>query len=302
MQTIVGEEHQITSKSAHDGTALQLYLWEKREEGDADQLMQSGKVVLLVHGSRRSGHVAFDLPVKLAPGEFTYSFMDALALAGYDVFSLDLQCYGRSDHHPSGLKVTTEVAAADIAAAVTYICKLREVSQVDLIGWSWGATTTAIYAEHHAAKVRKLVLYGGRMTRLNPADGGPLAVPIDTDYTENSRESSVQTLQPQLTEPKVLDSWLAEGDRWDAKGPNGVVKDFQTRMPLSDPKKLTMPCMVVYGAEDFQLKQSAAIAQYFAGLLTKDKTYAIIPDAGHAVHLHRTRERFAKALLGFLDA
>src|SRR6185312_12134488 len=99
MQAIIGCEHWVTSTSAHDGAPLQLYLWEKRQDLDAAEFTKSGKVVLLVHGSRRSGRVAFDLPVKLAPGEFTYSFMDALALADYDVFSLDLQCYGRSDHH-----------------------------------------------------------------------------------------------------------------------------------------------------------------------------------------------------------
>ncbi len=298
----IGLEHRIQSSSAHDGQPLKLYLWEKRQDADAEVYCRSGKVILLIHGSRRSGRVAFDLPVPLSQGEFTFSFMDALAQSGYDVFSLDIQCYGRSDHHPSGLKVTTEIAASDISAAVEYICKLRAVAQLDLLGWSWGATTAAVYAEANIPRVRKLVLYGGRVTRLNPADGGPLAVPIDTDYIDNSRESSVQTLQPKLTEPKVLESWLAEGDRWDSRGPNGVVKDFQTRMPLSDPTKLTMPAMVVYGAQDFQLRQSAAIAQYFAGLATDEKLYAIIPNAGHAVHLHWTRERLAKLMLGFLAA
>ena len=102
---IVGNEHWVTGKSAHDGSPLRLYVWEKSPERDPTEFSQSGKIVLLVHGSRRSGRVAFDLPVETVPGEFTYSFMDSLAYAGYDVFSLDAQCYGRSDHHPSGLAV-----------------------------------------------------------------------------------------------------------------------------------------------------------------------------------------------------
>jgi pimeloyl-ACP methyl ester carboxylesterase len=299
---IVGTEHWVTGSSAHDGAALRLYLWEKRQDGDPAAFSARGKIVLLVHGSRRSGRVAFDLPVALEPGEFTYSFMDALAAEGYDVFSLDLQCYGRSDHHPSGLKVVTEVAAGDIEAAVEHICRLRGVENILLIGWSWGATTTAIYAEHAPSRVRKLVLYGGRVTRLNVADGGPLAVSIAEDFCVATRESATQTLQPKLTEPKVLDAWLAEGDRWDAQAPNGVAADFQTRMPLSDPAKLRMPVLVTYGAEDFQLKQYPAIAQYFGALGASDRHFAAIPNAGHAVHLHHTRERFAKIVLGFLNA
>ena len=238
MTEIVGTAHQVVSHSAHDGSKLHVHLWEKRR-GDA--AARNGAAILLVHGSRRSGHVAFDLPVPLAAGEFSYSFMDVLAGAGYDVFSLDLQCYGRSDHHPSGLAVTSEVAAADIGAAVEYICRELGVAAVLLIGWSWGATTTALYAESNPARVRKLVLYGGRMVRLNVADGGPLAVSLDDQFCRNTREVSTLTLQPDLTEPKVLEAWLAEGESWDAESPNGVAADFQTRMPLSDPAKLTMP-------------------------------------------------------------
>ncbi len=299
MTEIVGTAHQVVSHSAHDGSKLHVHLWEKRR-GDA--AARNGAAILLVHGSRRSGHVAFDLPVPLAAGEFSYSFMDVLAGAGYDVFSLDLQCYGRSDHHPSGLAVTSEVAAADIGAAVEYICRELGVAAVLLIGWSWGATTTALYAESNPARVRKLVLYGGRMVRLNVADGGPLAVSLDDQFCRNTREVSTLTLQPDLTEPKVLEAWLAEGESWDAESPNGVAADFQTRMPLSDPAKLTMPTMVVYGAKDFQLRQMPAIAQYFAGLATDDRHLHLIPDAGHAVHLHRGRARFADILLRFLGA
>ncbi|HVG50252.1 MAG TPA: alpha/beta fold hydrolase, partial [Xanthobacteraceae bacterium] len=244
--TTIGVEHWVSGKSAHDGAPLKLYLWEKRQNADAASFAASRKIVLLVHGSRRSGRVAFDLPVPLVPGEFTYSLMDALAADGYDVFSLDAQCYGRSDHHPSGLKVQTEVVAGDIAAAVDYICKLRSVENLLLIGWSWGATTTAIYAEQHPDRVRKIVLYGGRVTRLNVSDGGPLAVSIDEDYCVNTTEVSTLTLQPQLTTPKVLDTWLAEGDRWDPRSPNGVAFDFQTRMPLASPAKLAMPVLVTY--------------------------------------------------------
>ena len=124
---------------------------------------------------------------------------------------------------------------------------------------------------------------------------------IDEDYCVNTREVSTLTLQPQLTEPKVLDAWLTEGERWDARSPNGVAFDFQTRMPLANPGKLKLPVLVTYGAQDFQLRALPAITQHFAELGTDDRHFAVIPNAGHAVHLHHTRERFAKILLGFLD-
>jgi pimeloyl-ACP methyl ester carboxylesterase len=295
---IAGTEHWVDGTSAHDGARLRLYLWEKR---DAAAPAKDQQAVLLVHGSRRSARVAFDLPVPLAPGEFSYSLMGVLAGRGFDTFALDIQCYGRSDHHPSGLAVTTETAASDIAAAVEYICRLRDVDQVLLVGWSWGATTAAIYAENHPQRVRRLVLYGGRYMRLNVADGGPLAVSIAEHFCVNTTEVSTLTLQPKLTVPKVLETWLAEGERWDPTSPNGVASDFQTRMPLSRPERIAMPVMILYGGEDFQLRQMPAIADYFARLAATDRHFSIVPGGGHAAHLHQTRERFAKILLGFLE-
>lgn len=292
---IIGTEHWLNGTSAHDGAPIRLHLWEKRAGGDTGAFSRNGNIVLLMHGSRRSGHMAFDLSVPTEPGEFTYSLMDALAARGFDVFSLDVQCYGRSDRHPSGLRVTTEVAAADTAVAVDHICGLRGVDKLHLVGFSWSATTAAVYAERTPARIRKLVLYGGRVTRL---EGVP---PVTDDFSRNSDEEAAATLQPHLTEPKVLPIWQAESERWDPKPPNGVMADFQNRLPLSDPAKLTMPILMVYGSEDFQLRAMPAIAQYFAGIATPDRQLVLIPEAGHAVHLHRGRRRFADTLVGFFQ-
>ena len=87
-ESITGAEHWVQSVSSADGKPLKLYVWEKRlKAGDPSAFARSGKSAV------------------------TYSLMDYLAAQGFDVFIVDYQNYGRSDHHPCGLCVTTQVAA-----------------------------------------------------------------------------------------------------------------------------------------------------------------------------------------------
>src|SRR5258706_6928055 len=153
---IVGTAHKVPSVSAHDQSPINLYLWEKRTRKlNPAQYARNGRVILLAHGATIPSVPDFDLQFPLDKNGLTYSLMDYLAAQGYDVFSVDYQNYGGSDRVPCGLCVTTQVAANDIDAAVDYIRKLRGVDSVYLLGWSWGASTTGLFAQQHPDKVRR---------------------------------------------------------------------------------------------------------------------------------------------------
>src|SRR5205807_8286943 len=109
-EPIAGAEHWVQSVSGLDGKPLKLYVWEKRlRAGDPSAFARSGKVVLLAHGAGTPGRIAFDLQVP-EKSAVTYSLMDYLAGQGVDVFTVHYPNYGRSDHHPGGLRVPTDVA------------------------------------------------------------------------------------------------------------------------------------------------------------------------------------------------
>jgi pimeloyl-ACP methyl ester carboxylesterase len=115
---IVGEDHWVPSISAADGKPLKIYLWEKRlQDVNRQELAGSDKVVLLTHGATISSRVVFDLQVS-QKSDPAYSLMDFLAERRFDVFSIDYQNYGRSNHHDCGLCVTTQVAANSDSANV----------------------------------------------------------------------------------------------------------------------------------------------------------------------------------------
>ena len=109
---IRGEDHYVI----RDG--LRIYLWEKHKAGLEGTFANSGKVALLVHGGTWSGRPLFDLQIR------DYSLMDFLAENGYDVWAIDLHGYGRSDKTDKDW-TDSHSAAADIAAAVGYITRLR---------------------------------------------------------------------------------------------------------------------------------------------------------------------------------
>src|ERR1700685_215886 len=143
---IRGEEHY----AMRDG--LRIYLWEKHSTELKESLLRSGKVTLLVHGGTWSGRPDFDLQIR------DYSLMDFLAKNGFDVWAIDIHGYGHSDKTDKDWS-GVQSAAADIAAAVDYITKLRGVSKVDLLGWSAGTQRAGLYAMQHPERVGKLILY-----------------------------------------------------------------------------------------------------------------------------------------------
>ena len=93
--------------------------------------------------------------------------MDLIAACGYDVYLVDIRGYGASTRPPemnappaeNAPTVTTEVAVRDFSSAVEHILRRREVSKINLMGWSWGTAIAGKYTSENNAKVNRLVLF-----------------------------------------------------------------------------------------------------------------------------------------------
>jgi len=291
--TIQGTEHSVQSASALDGKPLTLFVWEKRRADlDAKRVSETGKVVVLAHGAGTPGHVFFDLQVPGVTGP-THSLMDYLAARGYDVFTLDYQNYGRSQGHSCGRCVTTQVATNDINAVVDYVLAQRGVKQVYLLGWSWGATTTSLFSIQHPDKVRRLVLYAP------PAWRGPLNnIPEPTgEFRPVSAERLRNLFTPGMVDPAAVDAFVARAAKF-RQSPTGVMVDLLRRMPLTDPKLIKVPTMIILGEKDRLTPISQIhLPTFFAELANNDKQFTIVPGAGHALALEAPRTRFQLEVL-----
>jgi pimeloyl-ACP methyl ester carboxylesterase len=283
---IIGEEHRVSSISAADGKPLKIFLWEKRlKDAEVKEFAATGKVILLAHGATSPGHIFFDLQVPGKP-DLTYSLMDYLAERKYDVFAIDYQNYGLSDQHECGLCVTTQVAVNDLSAAVDYICNLRGVKQVYLLGWSWGTTVGGLFTMERPHKVKRLILYGP------PVYKGPSGTPPTNQFRPITEEAIKGVFEPQATDDIMLAAFLKEALKF-PKAPNGVLFDLFNKMPIVFPRQITVPTMIIMGSLD----RATPITQpdlpgFFAELANPDKQFIIVPGGGHALLLQKPRLRF----------
>jgi pimeloyl-ACP methyl ester carboxylesterase len=282
-----GAEHWVQSVSAHDGKPLKLHVWEKRPKAaDPSSFAKSSKVVLLAHGAGTPGRIAFDLQVP-EKSAVTYSLMDHLAGQGFDVFAVDYQNYGRSDRHPCGLCVTTQVAANDVNATVDYIRKLRGVDKVHLLGWSWGTTVTGLFTMQHPEKVNRLVLYAP------PVWSSPIRMAPTAEFRTITPDNSRGLFELPASDAIAVETWVKEVAQSGGKAPNGVLLDLFTKMPLTDPARIAVPTMIILGDLDRLTPITQAnLPGYFAALPNTDKQFIIVPGAGHALTVQKPRLRF----------
>ena len=170
-----------------------------------------------------------------------YSWMGFLADAGYDVFSMDTEGYGRSTRpaamndpcnlpkdaqaefipslipapcEPSYPHQLTTIASdwADIDAVVDYVRALRGVPKVSLVAWSLGGPRAGGYAGQHPEKVEKLILLAPAYNRNARAEAPPLPAP-GTPMTKQTRQDFLtnwdrQVGCPNQYEPAVADIGL----------------------------------------------------------------------------------------------
>jgi pimeloyl-ACP methyl ester carboxylesterase len=286
---VLGVAHQVPTVSAHDGATINLHVWEKRARRFAPaEFAKPGRVVVLAHGATISGVPDFDLQLPPDKDGLAYSLMDYLAGEGYDVFTVDYQGYGGSDKTPCGRCVTTQVAADDIGATVAFIRKLRGVERVQLLGWSWGASTAGLYAQQHPEHVVRLVQYALNVAVVRKPELVPAGEFRPLDMEGCCRGDFVA----EQTDAGVFDAYAAQSRKWEDRAPNGVRVDVLTRMPVLDPTRIAVPTLLVYGALDNSCPiDQAELPGYFRDLATRDKSFVIVPDAGHGLILERKRGR-----------
>src|SRR5712671_3015569 len=124
---------------------IEIYVRNKRP---ADMVsFRPESTVLYVHGAGLPSSVSFDFKLD------GISWMDYIVAHGYDVYLLDIRGFGKSTRPKEMVEkpeanpplVRSDIWLKDISSVVDFILKRRNVSRLDLIGWSWGASMMATY-------------------------------------------------------------------------------------------------------------------------------------------------------------
>ncbi len=278
----------VSSVPAIAGKRIDLFLRERIQStalNDADSFDFNGRVVLFVHGGYCPSTLAFDVPYR------DYSWMEFLAGNGFDVFAMDMTGYGRSvrphmnnprnldpaqqhlimpDLLPSPCEpdygfvlVNSDSETDDIACIVDYICELRKVEKISLIGWSGGGIRTGTFTHRHQHKVDKLILHASsNYSRGNPdapvaqmpLPGAPMTIQVretGIDKRWLATVSDRSTIEPGMPEYiwKLNTEHDPVGATW---GPGGLRAPTRSYWGWNAKaaNKIKVPALLMTGAQD----------------------------------------------------
>ena len=226
----------ISTVPATRGQVVGLFLREKALPESLER--KTPPVVLMVHGGFAPSTVAYDLQYR------DYSFMAALARAGFDVFAMSHTGYGPSPRplmddpcnverefqaelvphvledrapprYPYKL-VSSRTEWDELETVVRYIRELRGVQKISLVGWSTGAPRAGGFAALHPDEVDKLVLFGPapyfpreEPPRELPEPGAP-AILQTKEFLLHRRWQDHVRCEGQLEDPEVCNAMWRE--------------------------------------------------------------------------------------------
>jgi len=311
-----GAPLQVSDLRVSSDAGIELHLRNKHPA--AQKRFSARRIVLFVHGATFPSSSTFDVDL---PGG---SWMDYVAQRGYDVYALDVRGYGGSTR-PAAMSEPPEAnapfagtreAVRDIGAAVDFILRRRGATQLTLIGWSWGTTTTAAFAAEQPAKVGRLVLFAPVWLGVQPP---PYQGAYRTSTRESARAFAISGIpQPRVDEispPANFEQWWAatlatdpEGSRQSpavVRSPNGVLEDFArlwaAGQPAYEPANIRAPTLLIVG--DWDVVTPPAMAQGLYDRLTqaRERRLVRLSEGTHFLVIEKHRMRLLREVQNFLD-
>jgi alpha-beta hydrolase superfamily lysophospholipase len=289
---IVGEDHW-----AQKGD-VKLYMWRKQ----VDDGVKNKPVVFLAHGSSFSGRGGFDLQV---PGKPDYSVMDDFAAAGFDVWTMDHENYGRSSRN-TGVNSNIETGVKDLEAGFEVIQKVTGQSKIKLKGQSSGAIRAGVFTQRHPERVERLILdaftwHGKdapeiirRRQQVESLKANPNRKMDLSTFMGIFTRDDPTTFEPEV--PKALAAYeLALGDT----APSGSYIDMAINLPMVDPAKITCPVLMTRAETDGNATDEELL-EFFGKLATKDKQFIMMRGIAHVAVLGTNRHRVYHAMKEFL--
>lgn len=280
---------------------IELYVRNKRLA--ATNSYNKDNVVLFVHGATYPAETGFDLRLD------GISWMDVLAMQGFDVYMVDIRGFGKStrpkemDQPATQNKpiVDTDTAARDYAAAADWVRNRRGISTLNVIGHSWGTAITALYTSRHSDKVTRLVLYAPvwlRKTASLTDAGGVLGAyrTVTIEMARKRKDSGLKTGQQPMPD-EWFEIWAKETFETDPVGskatpkfvraPNGGTQNsrdyWSSGKPMYDPAQIKVPTLLILA--EWDADTPPYMAETLFPLLTnaKQKKLVILGEGTHSI-------------------
>jgi pimeloyl-ACP methyl ester carboxylesterase len=279
------------------------------------------RTLLLMHGATFSSGSLFDAPVGGA------SFMDQLALSGFDAYAVDVRGYGSSTWPPQTVKaadpssypVRIETAVRDLGAAIDHILECRRLDQLNLVAISWGGSVAGTYTAKNNDKIARLALIAPLWLRQTPGRidvGGALPPYREVDlwkYEESWRAAAPENQRDALIPPGWFEVWaettLAIGPRGadpkTLRAPSGAVQDIReywaSNRPYYDPSEIRVPVLLVHAEWDVDVTFDTARDLFSRLTATPYRRWIEIGQGTHMLILEKNRWQAVNAITAFLQ-
>ena len=264
-------------------------------------LYANERAILLLPSATYSTSPSWDLE------GFDASVVDGLVAQGWSVLLLDLPGYGPCDDPPHPERFGAERAAACVASALTQIEDLYGITQVSLMGWSWGAQVAGAVANANPELINRLILYGfNHSVRYSPS------ILSESPTREITREGPLGDFTEGCFDPDIRDAFASAVVASDDSAPAGPLLDFVENLPVVDAAGLEMPVLVVCGEYEVALPPGLDKIYEEAYEARRDDledftnecggSLVIIPGGGHAIHLEQPRAKWLGVILEFLES
>ena len=277
-------------------------LWMFRKRVGAPKAGEPSKPVLFfVHGSSVTSR-CYDIHV---PGHGEYSVMDEFARYGFDCWTMDHENYGKSGRTSGNSDVKS--GAEDLKAAAEVLAKETGRQKYHFIGESSGALRAGMYAMIAPERIDRLVLAAFTYKGTDSPTLTKRAEQLDYYRSHNMRKRDREMVRSIATRDKPGTSELAAVEaladvemQFGDQIPTGTYLDMTANLPLVDPKKVTMPTLLIRGEYD-GIATVADLQDFFGQIATGDRQFIILPGVAHSVVLATNRQLFWHAMRSFLD-
>jgi pimeloyl-ACP methyl ester carboxylesterase len=282
---------------------VKLWLWRKRltapKPGEAPR-----PVVFLVHGSSNSARSSYDLHV---PGRKEYSFMNVLARAGYDVWTMDHDGYGHSGS--SGNNSDIQSGVEDLRAGIPLVLKETGVGKMHFYGTSSGAIRAGAYIQEHPDHADRAILSAFTYKGTGSPEMARRRARADELRSNTRRKRDADMIRsiftrdghPHLYDMAVPEAIIEDEMKFGNTIPTGTYLDMAVNLPKVDPKRVPCPVMMMRGEYDGN-STDEDLLDFFVQLPNSDKQFVILPETAHSPGYGSNRHLMWYATCNFFGA
>lgn len=296
----------VYSVPASDGHPLAVYGIQSKEPVLEMDNTKKKKPILLLHGRTWSSVPVYHLMGWQENKEESRSTMETLLSKGLQPYCFDFRGFGGTPDDPSG-HVEPARCVEDAERVLNWIQERHGDSDEPpaLLGWSQGALVAQMAAQKHTPALSKLILYGSIYDPLIRYPREPLYRSTDPSSqntprnTPNDFDDAISDFTIEGTIPPEPARLFAEAalvsDPIKAHWHN--LYQFNT----CDPARVHVPCLVVAGDQDPYAPLHVQQELFCALGRASDRTWSILSESDHAVHLLDGRERLLNTVVSFVQ-